>query len=95
MTIPDESESSSLESDERPREPQRPMGFRLPQIIVEGILRRSRRADIITFHLTLLRIIELTFIVTIPEEGKTRAPVYVRMFVNKNRGDAPGTVVIE
>lgn len=75
--------------------PRRPLGFRLPQIVVEGVLRRSKRADIITFKQRLFRIIELTFIVTIPEEGKTRAPVYIRAYIDRSQEDPPGSVVIE
>ena len=73
----------------------RPAGFRLPQIVLEGVLRRSKHADVITFNVRLLRLVELTFIVTVPEEGKTRAPVYVRFFIDKASQDAPGSVRIE
>ena len=67
----------------------------MPQIIIEGVLRRSRKADLITFKLRLLRLVELTFIVTIPEEGRTKAPVYVRMWVDRSQEDKHGTVTIE
>ena len=80
---------------EPPPEAGRPPGFQLPQIIVEGVLRRSRKADLITFKLRLLRLVELTFIVTIPEEGRTKAPVYVRMWIDRSQEDKPGTVTIE
>lgn len=73
----------------------KPAGFKLPQIIVEGILRKSRKAEVITFKLRLLRLIELTFIVTVPREGATRAPVYIRFFVDRSKEDRPGTVIIE
>jgi hypothetical protein len=71
-----------------------PQGFRLPQIIVEGVLRRSLKADIITFKLRLLRLIELSFVVTVPAQGKTKAPVYVRFWVDRSQEDKPGTISI-
>jgi len=93
--IDEEKESRESRESREKESPRRPIGFRLPQIVVEGILRKSKRADIITFKLRLLRLIELTFIVTIPEEGKVRAPVYIRMFVDRSQEDPPGSVVIE
>lgn len=85
---------------EKPRAPantnaRKPPGYELPQIIAEGILRRSRKADVITFRLRLLRLIELTFLVTLPAEGKTKAPVYVRMWIDPSRQDKPGSIVVE
>ena len=73
----------------------RPPGFKLPQIVVEGIRRHSRHTDVITFHLKVLRVIELRFLVCIPPAGRTKAPVYVRFFLDKDAGDPPGSVVIE
>ena len=74
---------------------ERPRGHELPQIILEGVLRRSLRADIITFKCRLLGLVELSFIVTVPEEGTTRAPVYVRFFIDRSQEDRPGSRVIE
>jgi hypothetical protein len=59
------------------------------------VLRRALKSDVITFKLRLLRLCELSFVVTIPEEGKTRAPVYVRFFIDRSAEDRPGSVVIE
>ena len=73
----------------------RPASFRLPQIIVEGVLRRSLKSEVITFKLHFLKIVEVTFIVTIPEKGRTRAPVYVRCWVDRSRENPPGSIVIE
>lgn len=78
-----------------PEDGARPAGYRLPQIIVEGVLRRGKHAEVITFKIRLLRLCELSFVVTIPEEGKTRAPVYVRFFIDRSAEDRPGSVVIE
>jgi hypothetical protein len=81
--------------DERGNPPNtKPSGYRLPQIILEGVLRRSLKSDVITFRVTLLRIIELTFLVVLPEEGRTKAPVFMRAFVNPAAGDKPGSIVI-
>jgi len=78
-----------------PEDGARPAGFRLPQIIVEGVLRRALKSDVITFKIRLLRLCELSFVVTIPEEGKTRAPVYVRFYLDRSQEDRPGSIVIE
>lgn len=78
-----------------PDDSNRPPRHTLPQIILEGVLRKSLRSDVITFKLRVFRIVELTFLVTIPEEGTTRAPVYVRFFLDRSQEDKPGTVVIE
>lgn len=72
----------------------RPPGHQLAQIVVEGVLRKTRKADIITFSLRLW-LIDLTFLVTLPEEGKTKAPVYVRFWIDRSREDKPGTVIID
>jgi hypothetical protein len=74
--------------------PGRPPGFQLPQIVVEGVLRKSRKSDVITFKLRVLRLIELTFLVTIHQGGKTKAPVYVRMWIDRSREDKPGSIVV-
>lgn len=72
----------------------RPLGFQLPQIVVEGILRKTKKSSVITFKLRVLRLLELTFLVTVPQENKTRAPVYVRFYVDRSQEDRPGTVVV-
>jgi hypothetical protein len=71
-----------------------PLGFQQPQIITEGVLRKTRKSAVITFKLRVLRVLELTFLVTVPEEGTTRAPVYVRFWLDRSAEDKPGTVVI-
>lgn len=72
----------------------RPAGHRLPQIVTEGVLRRGKNSDLITFSLRILRVIDLTFLVVLPEEGKTKAPVFVRFFLDRSQEDAPGSVVV-
>ena len=54
------------------------------QIIVDGVLRHGRTADVIEFSIYILRF-ELRFTVTIPEEGTVRAPVYIKHRINKRR----------
>ena len=73
----------------------RPLGFRLPQIVVEGVLRHGKKADVITFSYRIFRIVELSFVVTIPSEGHTKAPVYIRAWIDRNAEDKPGSVVVE
>jgi hypothetical protein len=48
-----------------------------PQIIVEGEYKQLEKSDVIVFQLNLA-LIQLCFIVTVPPEGETRAPVYVK-----------------
>jgi|HubBroStandDraft_6_1064221.scaffolds.fasta_scaffold22206_6 hypothetical protein len=64
-----------------------------PQIIVEGQLRNGQNSDFICFSLKLL-IVDLKFIVTIPEEGSTVAPVYVKFRIDWNQANPPGSVQI-
>lgn len=95
--MPVDADDSLVEalSEREPTGPQgRPASFRLPQIIVEGVLRRSLKSEVITFKLRLLRVVEVTFLVTIPEAGKSRAPVYIRLFLDRSQEDKPGSVVI-
>lgn len=73
----------------------RPFGHELPQIITEGVLRRGLKSNVITFKLRVLRLIELSFVVALPEQGKTRVPIYVRFFIDRSQEDKPGTVLIE
>lgn len=79
----------------RQDEGRRPYGHELPQIVTEGTLRHALKSDVITFRMQLFRIIELTFLVTVPKEGSSRAPVYIRAFVDGAKGDPPGTVSIK
>jgi hypothetical protein len=65
-----------------------------PQIIVEGTLKEGEKSDYITFRLRLL-IVDLTIIVTVPEEGKHVAPVYVKFRIDKSQAQPPGSVVID
>jgi len=53
-----------------------------PQIIVQGELKAGEKADLIVFTIPLA-LIELVCIVTIPPEGETRAPVYVKFKVQR------------
>ena len=52
---------------------------REPQFTLTGTLKNSDKSDIITFKLQLLGVIELVFIVAVPEEDKKEAPVYVKV----------------
>jgi hypothetical protein len=54
------------------------------QIIVNGFLRHAAKSDVIDFSLYFLRF-EIRFTVTIPEEGTTRAPVYIKCRLSKDR----------
>jgi hypothetical protein len=76
-------------------EANRPAGHMWPQRIFEGVVRRSRRADVITFEIRCFRFIVLKFVVTVPEPGKSKAPVYMRAWVDPSQQDAPGSIVIE
>ena len=73
----------------------KPFGHRLPQIIVEGVVRKSLKSTLITFSLTLFRLVELTFLVPLPREGSGRVPVVIRFWTDQSKGDAPGSVIIE
>jgi hypothetical protein len=72
----------------------RPRKIQDPQIILEGQLHQGQKAEVIIFKVRLLRLIELTFVVTIPAEGETRAPVYCRFKMLLDQADAPGSVII-
>lgn len=65
-----------------------------PQIIVEGTLSSGPHSDYITFRLRLL-IIDLVCIVTVPEEGKKKAPVYIKFKIDWAGHQPPGSVVID
>lgn len=75
--------------------PRKPFGHQLPQIVTEGTLRHSLKSDVITFKLRLLRLVELTFLVVIPREGSTKAPVICRFYLDESQQDVPGSVRIE
>jgi hypothetical protein len=62
-----------------------------PQIIVEGTLKEGLKSDTITFRLRFL-IVDLVIVVTIPEDGQTKAPVYVHFKVDQSQ--PPGSVEI-
>ena len=64
-----------------------------PQIIVEGNLKHGPTSDIIIFKLRLL-IVDLTCVVTIPPDGETKAPVYVKFRIDYSQNQPPGSVVI-
>lgn len=53
-----------------------------PQLRVQGILKYGEKADIIVFTIPLA-LFELVCIVTIPPEGETIAPVYVKFKIKK------------
>jgi len=59
------------------------------------VLRHSFKADVITFSLNILRVLNLTFIVTVPSENSDKAPVYVRFSLDESAQDPPGSVVVE
>jgi hypothetical protein len=85
--------SSGRPQAQTPRSVVRPAGHQLPQRKFEGILRKTQRSAIITFELTVFRLVKLKFLVVVPEEGQTRAPVYVRFWVDPEQGDAPGATM--
>ena len=64
-----------------------------PQIIVEGNLRQGPQSDVIVFRLRLL-IVDLTCVVTIPPDGETKAPVYVKFKIHRSQNQPPGSRVI-
>jgi hypothetical protein len=64
-----------------------------PQIIVEGNLRQGPRADVIVFRLRIM-IVDITCVVTVPPDGETKAPVYVKFRIDTSQSQAPGSVVI-
>lgn len=74
-------------------EHRRPRKRNDPQIIVEGRLKNGPVSDCITFRMKVL-IVELTFIVTIPPEGETKCPVYVKFRIDWTQNQPPGSVVI-
>jgi hypothetical protein len=49
-----------------------------PQIVLEGRFKRGENADTITCNYRMNEIYELVIIVTVPPEGDTRAPVYIK-----------------
>ena len=62
-----------------------------PQVVVQGELRQGPVVDLIVFRLNLL-LLELTFIVNVPPDGETTAPVYVKFRVmpeHRQRRPAP------
>jgi hypothetical protein len=92
-------ESSQVNQPARPyvrqfENPRRPRKIQDPQIILEGELHQGTKAEVIIFKLRLLRLIELTFVVTVPVEGETRAPVYCRFKMLLDQADPPGSVVV-
>ena len=70
-----------------------PKKYSDPQIIVEGTLKEGERSDYITFRLRFL-IVDLVLIVTIPEEGQTKAPVYVKFKIDKTQSQPPNSIYI-
>ena len=97
MTMP----LSNGQNRPRPRIIERPMNNRNhvnknvdPQIICEGVLSSGENSDYITFRLRIL-IVDLVCIVTVPEEGKRRAPVYVKFKIDWSQHQPPGSVVID
>lgn len=58
-------------------------------------MRQARNSRIITFKLPLLRgLIELTVLVALPKGDAVKVPVFVRVFVDWAKADAPGSVVV-
>lgn len=55
-----------------------------PQIVINGHLRHGKTADVVEFSLFFLKF-EIRFTVTIPVEGTTIAPVYVRFRIARRR----------
>jgi hypothetical protein len=57
--------------------------YRDPSVTLEGEYKQLERSDIIVFELSLFGLGRLAFIVTVPPEGQTRAPVYVKLRAGK------------
>lgn len=53
-----------------------------PQIVVTGQLKEGPRADVIVFSIPLA-LLELVCIVTIPAEGTSVVPVYVKFKIKR------------
>jgi hypothetical protein len=51
---------------------------REPQIRVEGEFQQLENSDIIVFEFKLMDVLLVTCLVTVPPEGQTRAPVYIK-----------------
>lgn len=50
------------------------------QLKLFGKIRQSRSGgEVITFDLSLLGLVNMTVIVTVPEEGTEKAPVYIKL----------------
>lgn len=64
------------------------------QIICEGNLKQGDKSDYITFRMKILAV-DVICIVTIPGEGKTKAPVYVKFKLDWGMNQPPGSVVID
>jgi len=67
--------------------PQYPRKNRDPQLILEGQFKQTDRSDIIVFEIPWGPI-TLACIVTVPDEGKDKAPVYVK--IRNGRGQHAG-----
>ena len=63
-----------------------------PQIIVRGKLCHGEKADVIVFSLPTFGLMEMTCIVTIPNEGEDVAPVYVKQRLDLSKNQPPGSV---
>lgn len=64
--------------------PQYPRKNRGPQLVLEGEFKQTERSDLVVFEIPWGPI-TLACIVTVPEEGKTRAPVYVKVRVGQGQ----------
>lgn len=64
-----------------------------PQMILEGTYRQGEASDMIVFRFKLF-LVEITCIVTVPPDGETHAPVYLKFKLDKSMNMPPGSVKI-
>jgi hypothetical protein len=62
-----------------------------PQLIFEGTLKEGPKSDYITFRWRIFPLVDLIFIVTLPNEGSTTAPVYMKTKIVWSGNMSPGT----
>lgn len=62
-----------------------------PSITLEGEYKQLEKSDIIVFELPLFGLGRLAFIVTVPPEGSTKAPVYVKLRAGKRLSEGRPT----
>ena len=53
--------------------------------------RKTLKADVLTFSWRVMRLIELQFVIPIPEVDGGRGPGYIRFWLDGSAEDAPGS----